>query len=109
MRCEVRGAPHRCRAEAVADEFCFQVRPIKPVGAYRLTMQCDGSDARMALETVSGPLLLAGTGGMVDGHWRFAGRAEAAPGFERDLANFMNLLGETRREGGRDVIALNFQ
>jgi general secretion pathway protein N len=54
-------------------------------------------------------MLLSGTGGFIDGRWRFAGRAEAAPGHEKDLANFLNLLGETRREGDKEVISLQFQ
>jgi general secretion pathway protein N len=94
---------------AELQDLSSRLSAIKPVGAYRLTIRCEGSESRMALETIRGPLLLAGTGGVMDGHWRFAGHAEAVPGSERDLANFMNLLGESRREGDKTVIALNFQ
>lgn len=91
------------------EDLSSRLSPIKPLGVYRLTMRWQGRDAPMTLQTTRGPLLLSGSGGLSGGRWRFAGRAEAAPGYEKDLANFLNLLGETRREGDKDVIALQFQ
>lgn len=82
--------------------------PIKPLGAYRLTIRCAGLRRAVALETIRGPLLLKGSGGNAEGPWRFSGRAEAAPGHEKEMANFLNLLGESRREGDKQVIALQF-
>jgi general secretion pathway protein N len=91
------------------EDLSSRLSPIKPLGAYRLTIRWVGLDVRVVLETIRGPMLLSGSGGLSEGRWRFTGRAEAAPGYEKDLANFLNLLGETRREGDKDVIALQFQ
>ncbi len=90
-------------------DLSSRLSPVKPLGAYKLTILWQGETARMVLETIRGPMLLTGSGGLSNGHWRFAGRAEAEPAHEKDLANFMNLLGETRREGDKNVIALEFQ
>jgi general secretion pathway protein N len=91
------------------DDLSSRLSPIKPLGQYRLTMRCEGREVRMVLETIRGPMLLDGSGGFAGGRWRFTGRAQAGPGFEKDLANFLNLLGESHREGDKDVIALQFQ
>lgn len=91
------------------DDLSSRLSPIKALGTYRLRMHWQGRDARFVLETLRGPMLLGGTGGMTDGRWRFAGRAEAAPGHDQDLANFLNLLGESRKEGDKDVIAIRLQ
>lgn len=91
------------------EDLSSRLSPIKPLGAYKLTMDWRGQDADMKLDTVKGPMLLSGAGGRSNGHWQFGGRAEAQAGHERELANMLNLLGESRREGDKIVIALEFK
>jgi general secretion pathway protein N len=54
-------------------------------------------------------MLLSGSGTLRDGRLQFSGKAEAEAGQEERLANLLNLLGQRRREGGKDVIALEFK
>jgi general secretion pathway protein N len=82
---------------------------IKPLGAYRMQMDWQGQKARLDLKTMEGPLMLTGTGGLDGGRLHFSGRAEAAPGQEERLANLLNLLGQRRREGTSNYIALEFK
>jgi general secretion pathway protein N len=91
------------------DDLSSRLSSIKPLGAYRVTMLWRGESATMELKTVKGPLLLSGAGGLQNGHWSFDGRAEAETGHEAELANMLNLMGETRKEGDKTVIALHFK
>lgn len=86
-----------------------RLSPIKPLGAYRLTMDWRGQNAKMQLQTVTGPLLLSGVGAIENGHFRFSGRAEAAAEDQERLANLLNLLGQRRTEDGKNFIALEFK
>jgi general secretion pathway protein N len=52
---------------------------------------------------------LEGSGTLNHGHAQFSGTAQAAPGQEQKLANFLNLLGQHRQQDGHDVIALEFK
>jgi len=54
-------------------------------------------------------MLLSGTGTLTEGKLRFSGKAEAEAGQEDRLANLLNLLGQRRKEGDKDVIALEFK
>ena len=45
----------------------------------------------------------------MNGRMRFSGKAEAEAGQEEKLANLLNLLGQRRSEGGKDIIALEFK
>jgi general secretion pathway protein N len=79
---------------------------LRPVGSYRLSFQ-GGQDAALSslkLETLSGSLLLSGTGQLTGSRWRFNGEASAAPGFEAALNNFLDILG--RRVGPRAIITV---
>ena len=79
---------------------------LRPVGSYRLNFQ--GSQGAAApslnLETLSGSLLLSGSGQLTGNRWRFSGEASAAPGFEAALSNFLDILG--RRVGPRSIITV---
>ena len=68
-----------------------------------------GNTARIDLKSLSGPLLLEGAGQIVGGRLRFSGQAWAQEGEEQRLAILLNLLGQRRRVGNRNVIALEFQ
>jgi general secretion pathway protein N len=85
------------------------VSAVKPLGAYRVTMEWQGQQAQLALITVNGPLLLNGTGRLQQGRFEFSGKAEAAIGHEEALANLLNILGQRRREGNKNIIALEFR
>lgn len=86
-----------------------RLSPVKPLGTYGLAFDWRGQQASVTLATVKGPLLLSGSGIFANGHLQFSGKAEIEAGQEERLANFLNLLGQRRREGGKDVIALEFK
>jgi general secretion pathway protein N len=90
-------------------DIASRLSPIKPLGAYNLAFDWRGQQANVALTTQKGPLLLSGKGRLVNGRLQFSGRAEAEAGYEERLANLLNLLGQRRNEGGKDVIALEFK
>ncbi len=91
------------------NEIASRLSPVKPLGAYNLAMDWRGQRAQLTLTTVKGPLLLSGAGALENGRLQFSGRASAEAGQENRLANLLNLLGQRRREGGKDVIALEFK
>jgi general secretion pathway protein N len=91
------------------DDIASRLSPIKPLGAYQLIMDWRGQQAQLALKTVKGPMLLSGSGSLTNGRLQFSGKAEAEAGQEEKLANLLNLLGQRRHEGDRDVIALEFK
>jgi general secretion pathway protein N len=86
-----------------------RLSPVKPLGAYELTMEWRGQRAQVALKTVRGPMLLSGTGTIVNGRFQFSGRAEAEAGHEERLEVLLNLLGQRRTEGNKNIIALEFK
>ncbi len=90
-------------------DMASRLSSIKPLGAYVLTMDWRGQQAPLSLKTVKGPLLLSGTGALTNGRLQFSGRAQAEAGQEEKLANLLNLLGQRRREGDKNVIALEFK
>lgn len=90
-------------------DVASRLSPVKPLGAYRLTMDWRGQSAQLLLSTVKGPMLLAGTGALAQGRFQFSGTARAEAGQEEQLANLLNLLGQRRKDGERDVIALEFK
>ena len=91
------------------DDFASRISPVRPLGSYMLELDWRGRQAAVTLKTGKGPLLLNGSGTFENGRLQFTGKAEAEPGQEDRLANFLNLLGQRRREGNRDVIALEFR
>jgi len=86
-----------------------RMSPVKPLGDYNLALDWQGLHASAILRTIKGPMLLSGTGMFSNGHLQFAGTAQAEAGQDERLANFLNLLGQRRSEGDRDVIALEFK
>ena len=91
------------------DNIASRLSPIKPLGAYQLIMDWRGQQAQLALTTLKGPMLLSGNGTLANGRLRFSGKAEAEEGQQERLANLLNLLGQRRKEGDKDVIALEFK
>jgi general secretion pathway protein N len=91
------------------NDIASRLSPIKPLGAYNLAFDWRGQQAQLALKTVKGPMMLSGSGVLANGRLQFSGKAEAEAGQEERLANLLNLLGQRRRVGGKDVIALEFK
>jgi general secretion pathway protein N len=82
---------------------------VKPLGSYQLVMDWRGAQAQLALSTVRGALLLSGSGALEHGRLQFSGQARAADGYEESLGNMLNLLGQRRLVGGKNIIALEFK
>jgi general secretion pathway protein N len=79
---------------------------IRPLGSYALALDWHGQAAALTLNSVKGPLLLSGSGSLNNGRLQFSGQAEAAKGYEEQLANLLNLLGQRKPGSDRNVIAL---
>ena len=90
------------------NEVASRLSSIKPLGSYDLAFDWHGTEASVLLKTLKGPMLLNGSGMFSNGRLQFSGTARAEAGQEQRLANFLNLLGQRRREGDTDVIALEF-
>ena len=97
------------RMTLTMNDIASRLSPIRPLGNYRLAFDWQGQQAKVVLNTQGGPLQLNGNGTIVNGRLQFSGTAEAAQGYEDRLANLLNLLGQRRRIGGKDVIALEFK
>jgi general secretion pathway protein N len=82
---------------------------IKPLGSYQLTFDWRGQNSDIVLTTNKGPMMLSGNGSINGGRFQFSGKAFAEAGQEERLANLLNLLGQRRRDGDKDVIALEFK
>ena len=91
------------------NDIASRMSPVKPLGSYNLALDWRGKEASAALATVKGPLLLSGAGTITSGRLQFSGKAQAETGQEEKLANLLNLLGQRRREGDKDIIALEFR
>ncbi|MBI3478869.1 MAG: type II secretion system protein N [Nitrosomonadales bacterium] len=91
------------------NDLASRMSPVKPLGSYDLALDWRGTEAVAALKTSKGPLLLNGSGVFNNGRLQFSGTAQAEAGQEERLANFMNLLGQRRREGDKDIITLEFK
>ena len=86
-----------------------RLSPIKPLGSYDLALEYHGTSASVTLKTVNGPMLLSGSGTIAEGRLQFSGTAQSAPGADERLANFINLLGQRRKDGDKEVIALELK
>lgn len=90
-------------------DMSSRLSPIKPLGAYAMAFDWEGQQAQVALKTLRGPMLLSGSGMLINGRLQFSGRAEAEAGQEERLGNLLNLLGPRRREGNKNVTRLEFK
>jgi general secretion pathway protein N len=86
-----------------------RLAPVKPLGSYQLALDWQGQRAGVTLKTMQGPLLLSGTGQLRNGRLQFSGQADAAAGYDDTLGNLLNLLGQRRNIGGKNIIALEFR
>jgi len=90
-------------------EIASALSPVKPLGAYQLQFDWRGTRAQLRLKTLSGPLQLQGGGVLANGRLEFSGEAWAQEGQEQRLAILLNLLGQRRHQGNRNIIALEFK
>lgn len=90
-------------------EIASALSPVKPLGAYQLQVDWRDARAQLTLKTLSGPLQLQGSGALVNGQLQFSGAAWAQEGQEQRLAILLNLLGQRRQQGNRNIIALEFK
>ena len=90
-------------------EIASALSPVKPLGAYQLQLDWRGTRAQLTLKTLSGPLQLKGGGVLAHGRLQFSGEAWAQEGQEQRLAILLNLLGQRRQQGNRNIIALEFK
>jgi general secretion pathway protein N len=77
---------------------------VKPLGAYRLSVQGMGESAKLALSTLSGPLEVNGAG-----EWKlprgvaFSGDARAQGSSAAALEPLLNLMGPKRPDGAHSI------
>jgi general secretion pathway protein N len=91
------------RAELVARDLSSRLSTLRPMGSYRITLQ-GGATPTLRLDTLEGPLQLAGSGQWVGSRLRFTGEARAEPEREAALSNLLNIIG--RRNGPRSIITI---
>ena len=89
-------------------DMASRLSSVRPLGSYALALDWHGQAAGLTLNSVKGPLLLSGSGNLNNGRLQFSGQAEAAKGFEEQLANLLNLLGQRKPNSDRNIIALEF-
>lgn len=90
-------------------DMASRLSAIRPLGSYAVTLDWQGRQAQMQLRSLKGPLLLEGGGAIEHGRLRFSGQARAATGYEENLANLLNLLGQRRTDSDKNIIALEFR
>ncbi|MEO8248321.1 MAG: type II secretion system protein N [Burkholderiales bacterium] len=84
-----------------ATDVSSRLSTLRPMGSYLVTLS-GGPAPALKLETLSGSLLLAGTGQFVGTRLKFEGTASATPDRIDALANLLNVIG--RRDGARSII-----
>ena len=89
-------------------DMASRLSSLRPLGSYALVLDWHGQQAALTLDSVKGPLLLSGHGSLNQGRLQFSGQAEAAQGYEDQLANLLNLLGQRRPGSDRNIIGLEF-
>ena len=95
--------------QLMMNDMGSRLSSIKPLGSYQLTFDWRGQNSDIVLTTNKGPMMLSGNGSINSGRFQFSGKAFAEAGQEERLANLLNLLGQRRRDGDKDVIALEFK
>lgn len=95
------------QAELRLQDLSSRLSTLPVLGSYRLVLSGAGDGpegARVALQTLQGPLRLSGQGQWAGATLRFRGQAEAEPGSEAMLNNLLNLLGQ--RQGPLALLAI---
>jgi len=85
-------------------DVASRLSTLPALGSYRLSLQGNGPDLGVRLDTVEGALQLQARGEWTGRGLHLRGDARAAPGSEAALANLLNIIG--RRQGERSLIAI---
>lgn len=88
-------------------QMASRVSTLDTLGSWRVVVRgrgAEGDAATLQLSTLSGPLLLSGSGQWAGSKLRFNGEARAEPGSEVVLSNLLNIIG--RRQGAASVISI---
>jgi general secretion pathway protein N len=76
------------------------ISKLAPLGDYVLAVSPDGDNLKLNLTTTNGPLLINGSGQYnLKSGGEFRGKAQAAPGFNNQLAPLMQLMGRVSKDG----------
>jgi general secretion pathway protein N len=97
------------RMQLELSEMASRISSIKPLGSYKVAMQWRGETVDLDLTTSKGPLMLEGSGKLLQGRFQFSGKAFAEAGQEEKMANLLNLLGRRRQDGDKQIIALEYK
>jgi general secretion pathway protein N len=93
------------RAAVELSEAASALTPVRPLGAYRIDVVGSGSQARVQMSTLSGPLRLEGSGTWdARAGLRFTAEAQADESERGRLQGLLGLLG--RRDGERTIIKI---
>jgi len=85
-------------------DVASRLSTLPALGSYRLSLQGNGADLGLRLDTSGGALQLQARGQWSAHGLQLRGDARAAPGSEAALANLLNIIG--RRQGERSLIAI---
>jgi general secretion pathway protein N len=93
------------QAEVELASVSSALSTVKPLGHYKIVIQGQGEKAQIAMNTVTGPLMLSGDGQWsANGGLRFLASAEASGEEKTRLQPLLGLIG--RREGERTIIKI---
>ncbi|MFP5406810.1 MAG: type II secretion system protein N, partial [Gammaproteobacteria bacterium] len=93
------------QASIELSDMASAMTPVRPLGSYRIEINGEGPRADLGIQTLSGPLLLSGTGTWdARAGLRFVAQASAEPAEAARLQSFLGLLG--RREGDHTTIRI---
>lgn len=80
-------------------DLSSRVSLLRPLGTYRATFTAAGRDGTLVVETVSGPLIVNGTGQFRDGRMTFSGTVGSTEAARPNLAGLLNIMGRPLGDG----------
>lgn len=80
-------------------DLSSRVSLLRPLGTYRATFTAAGQDGTLELTTLSGPLMVNGTGQFRDGQMNFSGKVSSGAETQASLAGLLNLMGRPLGDG----------
>lgn len=86
-------------------DLSSRVSLLRPLGTYRATFTAAGQDGTLEVTTLSGPLVVNGTGQFHDGQMNFSGKVSSRAEAQASLAGLLNLMGRPLGDG---TYALSF-
>jgi len=77
---------------------------VRPLGSYRATLRAEGTNGKLAISTLDGPLRIAGQGDIVfPSRFSFNGEARAQGPAAASLDPLLDLMGPRRADGARTL------